>query len=69
MPVEVYPMPLFLRVTLVVAAGLLALVVAAFVLKLVLVAAIVAAVGLGLLFAVNFFRAFGRARMRLPAER
>jgi hypothetical protein len=61
-------MPLFLKVTLVVAAGLLALILAAFVLKVVFIAAIVAAVGLGVLFVINFLRAFGRARLRLPAE-
>jgi len=63
-------MPLFLRVTLVVAATLVALVVAAFLLKIVLVAAILAAIGLAGLFLVNFFRAFARVRrQRLPVNR
>jgi hypothetical protein len=61
-------MPQFLRVTLVVAAALVALILAAFVLKIVVVAAILAAIGVAGLFLVNFVRAFARVR-RASASR
>lgn len=55
-------LPLFLRVTLIIAAAFLGLIVAAFLLKIVVIAAILAAVGLGGLFLVNFVKAFVRMR-------
>lgn len=56
-------MPLFLRITLVVAVALVALFVLGFVLKIVLIAAIVAALAVGGLALVNAFR----RRSGLPA--
>jgi hypothetical protein len=53
-------MPLFVRVTLIIAAAFLGLILAAFLLKIVLVAAIVAALALGGLFLFNFCKAFAR---------
>ena len=60
--------PLFLRVTLVIAAAFLALIVAAFLLKIVLFAAILAALALGGLFAFNFVKAFLRVRRERGAS-
>ncbi len=56
------PIPLFVRLTLLVAAGLVALAVAAFVIKLVVAAAILVALVLGALFLFNFVNAFVRIR-------
>jgi len=55
-------LPLFLRVTLIIAAAFLGLIVAAFLLKIVVIAALVAALGLGSLFLYNFVRALLRVR-------
>jgi hypothetical protein len=55
-------MPLFLRVTLIIAAAFVALLVAAFLLKIVLLAAVLAALGLGGLFLFNFAKTFVRLR-------
>ena len=63
----VHRMPLFLRVTLIIAAAFLGLIVAAFVLKVVLIAAILAAVGFAGLYAYNFARAFVRIRRERTA--
>ena len=52
--------PLFVRLVLVVAAGLTALVLAAFLIKILLIATVLAALGLGGLFLYNFVRAFFR---------
>ena len=56
------PIPLFVRLTLLVAAALVALAVAAFVIKLVVVAAILVALVLGAIFLFNFVTAFARIR-------
>ena len=56
----------FVRITLIVAAVLIALSVLHFVLGIVVFAAIAAAVAIGILFVVNLFR--GR-RLRLPVSR
>lgn len=63
------PIPLFVRLTILVAAGLLALVLAAFLIKLIIIAAVIAAVGLGVLFLFNFFNAFSRIRRARIADR
>ena len=55
-------MPLFVRVTLIIAAAFLGLIVAAFLLKVVVLAAILAALALGGLFLFNFVKAFVRIR-------
>ena len=55
-------MPLFVRVTLIIAAAFLGLILAAFLLKIVILAAIVAALALGGLFLFNFVKAFARLR-------
>jgi hypothetical protein len=49
-------MPIFIRLTLAIAAVLIGLVVLAFVLKLVLIAAVIAAFAIGGLVVVNAFR-------------
>jgi len=56
-------MEMFVRVTLAVAAGLIALVVLAFVLKMLVVAAVIAAVVIALAFVVRSFRGAGCTRM------
>ena len=63
-------MPLFVRVTLIIAAAFLGLIVAAFFLKVVFIAAILAALALGGLFLFNFVKAFARIRSNSisPAE-
>jgi hypothetical protein len=58
-------LPLFARLTIIVAAAFVALVLAAFLVKIVVLSAIIAALVLGGIFAVNFVRAF----LRLRAER
>jgi hypothetical protein len=55
-------LPVFVRLVLVVAAGLMALVLAAFLIKILIVATLLAAIGLGGLFVFNFVRAFFRIR-------
>jgi hypothetical protein len=55
-------LPLFLRVTLILAAAFVGLIVAAFLFKIVVLAAILAALGLGGLFVFNFVKAFVRVR-------
>ncbi len=57
-----HQLPLFLRVTLIIAAAFLGLIVAAFLLKIVVIAALVAALGLGGLFLYNFVKALLRVR-------
>lgn len=55
----------FLRLTVAVAAGIVALIVLFFVLKIVFVAALIAIVALAALFVINFFRS---RRVRLPGS-
>jgi hypothetical protein len=55
-------LPLFVRLVLVVAAGLTALVLAGFMIKILLIATLLAALGLGGMFVFNFVRAFFRIR-------
>ena len=56
-------MEMFVRVTLAVAAGLIALVVLVFVLKMLVVAAVIAAVVIALAFVVRSFQGGGWTRM------
>jgi hypothetical protein len=57
MPMEDSPhMALFIRLTIMVALGIVALVALLFLLKTLFVAALIAAVVVGVAFAVNFFR-------------
>jgi hypothetical protein len=58
-------LPLFARITIIVAAAIVALVLAAFLVKIVVLSAIIAALALGGIFAVNFVKAF----LRIRAER
>ena len=64
-----HQLPLFLRVTLIIAAAFLGLIVAAFLLKIVVIAALVAALGLGGLFLYNFVKALLRVRATGAARR
>lgn len=55
-------MGIFVRLTVTIAVVLVGIVVALFILKLVAVAGVIAAVGIALLFLLNFFRGVARSR-------